>query len=57
MRNSNWIKLEILEMVWLKLCKLVSKLKLKLKKSIFLDFDMRSNSKFSSSMKLEFDEI
>ena len=40
-----------------KLGKLVSELKLQLGNLICLKFDMCSNSKFSSSMKLEFDEM
>ena len=56
LRNSNSIKLEILKVFEHKLGKLVSKLKLKLKRLIFLALDMCLNVKFSSSMKLEFDE-
>ena len=37
--------------------RLVFKLKLKLKKFIFLVLFMWSNSKFSGSTKLEFDEL
>ena len=40
-----------------KLSKLISKLKLKLEKFIFTELNMCSNSKFTSSMKLEFDEM
>ena len=40
-----------------KLGKLVCKVKLKFEKFIFFELDMCSNSKFSSSMELEFDEI
>ena len=57
LRNSSSIKREIFEVFETKLCKLVSKLKLKLEKLIFLELDMCSNSNFSSLMKLEFDQI
>ena len=55
MRNSNLIKLETLVTLEPKLSKLASKLKLNLQKFIFLELDTCSNSKLSSSMKLEFD--
>ena len=45
LRNTNLIKLEILKIFEPKLGKLVSKLKLKLKKFIFLKLDMCLNSK------------
>ena len=51
------IKLKVLESFNGKLGRLVFKLKLKLKKIIFLVLFMWSNSKFSSSIKLEFDEL
>ena len=47
---------EILETFGPKLGKLVSKLKLKLKKLKKLELAMCSNSKFLGSMKFEFDE-
>ena len=47
-------KIEILEMFEPKLGKLVSKLKFKLKKFIFLKLDMPANSNYSSLMKLKF---
>ena len=47
-------KIEILEMFEPKLGKLVSKLKFKLKKFIFLKLDMSSNSKYPSLMNLKF---
>ena len=53
LRNANSIKLEILKIFKPKLTKLVSNLKLKLEKLIWLDIDMCSNSKLSSSMKLD----
>ena len=49
------MKPEILEIFGPKLGKLVSKLELKLEKWKKLELAMRSNSKFRSSMKLEFD--
>ena len=52
LRNSNSIKLKILDIFEPKLGKLISKLKLKLEKLIFLELDMHSNAKFSNSMKL-----
>ena len=57
LKNSNAMKLEILEIIKPKLIKFVSKLKLKLEKFIFLELDMGLNSKFSCSMKLEFNEM
>ena len=45
LRNLNSIKLEIIEMFEPKLCKFVSKFKLKLEKYIFLELVMCSNSK------------
>ena len=55
LRNLNSIKIEILlEMFEPKLGKLVSKLKFKLKKFIFLKLDMSSNSKYPSLMNLKF---
>ena len=55
LRNLNSIKIEILlEMFEPKLGKLVSKLKFKLEKFIFLKLDMSSNSKYPSLMKLKF---
>ena len=53
-RNLNSIKIEIFEMFEPKLGKLVSKLKFKLKKFIFLKLDMSSNSKYPSLMNLKF---
>ena len=57
LRNSNSIRLEKLETLDTRFDKLVTPLKLKLEKFIFLGLDMHSNSKFSSSKKIEFDEI
>ena len=57
LKNSKLIRIETFEMFELKLGKLVSKLKLKLEKFVFLKLDMCSKSKFSSSIKLQFDEI
>ena len=51
------MKLEILKVFKPKLGKFVAKLKLKFRKSIFLELDMCLNSKFSGSMKFEFDEM
>ena len=45
----------MLEIFEPKLGKLVAKLKLKLEKFILLELDIRSSSRFSSLMKLEFD--
>ena len=57
MRNSNLTKLEVLETFEIKLGKLVSKPNLKNQKYIFFEIEICSNSKSSSSMKLEFDEM
>ena len=57
LKNSSSIKLERFELFKPKLSKLISKLKLKLEKFIFTELNMGSNSKFTSSMKLEFDEM
>ena len=57
LRNSNSIKREIFEVFETRLCKLVSKLKLKLEKLIFLELDLCSNSNFSRLVKCEFDQI
>ena len=57
LRNTNLIKFEILEISVPKLGKLLSKLKFKHEKFIFFEFDKCLNSKFSSSMELEFDEM
>ena len=47
------MKLETLEIFEAKLSKLFWKIKVKLEKLIFFEFDMCWNSKFSGSMKLE----
>ena len=57
LRKSNSKKLEIFEVFETKLGRLVSKLKLKLEKSIYLELDICSNSNFSSLMKGEFDQM
>ena len=57
LRNSNAIKLEMLEIFKPKLGILVFKLKLKLGKCIFLELNMCSKMKFSSFMKLKFNEM
>ena len=50
-------KLEILKISEPKLGKFISKLKLKLEIFMFLKLNNCSNLKFSSSIKLEFDEM
>ena len=57
LRNSNSIKLKMLEMVEPKLSKLISRFKLKLERFIFFVFERCLKSRFSSSMKLKFDEM
>ena len=57
LRNSNLIKLEVFEKLEPKFGKLIWKINLKLEKFIFCELVICLNSKFSSSMKLEFDEI
>ena len=57
LRKSNSIKIETFEKFEPTLGKLASNLKLKLEKFIYIELVMCSNSKFSSLMKLEFDEM
>ena len=57
LRNLYLIKLEIIKMFELKQNKLICKLKINLKKFLILDLNMCSNSKLSSSMILESDEM